>query len=129
MNPKVLRRERKLALHCVGLLSSYSTFGSSRKLADYFVTDDKDLCLFAYERGSLTKLSQVVNSITPTDKPLTWEEEESEHISSLREASLFMILAPLLSTHWNCNRQLSAQLQPYRCGITIFVGRSLRTTL
>ncbi|KAF9651456.1 ARM repeat-containing protein [Thelephora ganbajun] len=64
----------------------------------YFVTDDKDLCMFAYERGSLTKLSQAVDSITPTDKPPIWEEEESEHISSLREAALSAIAALSL---WN----------------------------
>lgn len=75
------------------LYTVYAVSSSCRNLnlpyenSDYFVTDDKDLCMFAHERGSLTKLSQVVNSITPTDRPPTWEEEESEHISSLREVN------------------------------------------
>jgi hypothetical protein len=75
--------------------SCFITFGSLAKLADFFVTDDKDLCTFAYERGSLTKLSQVVTSITPTDRPQTWEEEESEHISSLREVIYLITDDPL----------------------------------
>jgi len=73
---------------------------SLQTFIDYFVTDDKDLCMFAYERGSLTKLSQVVTSITPTDRPPTWEEEESDHISSLREVSSGVRKDALWSTHW-----------------------------
>ena len=79
--------------------SSFGVFGSLRKPIDYFVTDDKDLCMFAYERGSLAKLSQVVNSITPTDRSPTWEEEESEHISSLREVSSCIPYSPLSLAH------------------------------
>lgn len=72
---------------------------SLRKFVDYFVTDDKDLCIFAYERGSLAKLSQAVNSITPADRSPTWEEEESEHISSLREVSSLPLNYLLPSTY------------------------------
>jgi len=98
-----------------------------QKLIDYFVTDDKDLCMFAYERGSLAKLSQVVNSITPTDRPPTWEEEESEHISSLREVSLCVFCSPSPLAHLGFYRRLSVRSQPCHCGITISVGRLLRT--
>jgi hypothetical protein len=98
-----------------------------RELIDYFVTDDKDLCMFAYERGSLTKLSQVVNSITPSDRPPTWEEEESEHISSLREVNSCVQDNHLPLTHSGHDRRLSARSQPCRCGIMIFVGRSPKT--
>jgi uncharacterized UPF0160 family protein len=52
---------------------------------DYFVRDDKDLGIFAYERGSLKKLSKLVESMTPTEKTSEWDDEESDHISSLRE--------------------------------------------
>ena len=108
--------------------SELSLFGSLRELIDYFVTDDKDLCMFAYERGSLTKLSQLVNTITPTDRPPTWEEEESEHISSLREASFIVLNDSMQPTHKDYDRLLSVQSQLCRCGTMISVGRLLRTT-
>lgn len=95
--------------------SGFVVFKILRKLVDYFVTDDKDLCIFAYDRGSLTKLSQSVNSITPTDRPTTWEEEESEHISSLREVSSLLLINPLSSTHWGHNRRPSLRSQPCHC--------------
>ena len=107
--------------------SSFVVFGILRKAIDYFVTDDKDLCMFAYERGSLAKLSQVVNSITPTDRSPTWEEEESEHISSLREVSSCVLYRSSPSVHRGPDRRLSVRSQPCRCGITISVGRLLRT--
>ena len=127
MKPRVLRRGRRLALHCVRRFLELCFFRSLRKLIDYFVTDDKDLCMFAYERGSLAKLSQVVNSITPADRSPTWEEEESEHISSLREVRSRVLRNFIPLTHLSYDRQLSVRSQPCHCGIMISVGRLLRT--
>lgn len=83
--------------------SGFIVLGISRKPIDYFVTNDKNLCMLAYKHGSLAKLSQVVNSITSIDRP---EEEESEHISSLREVSSCMPYNPLPSAHCS-DRRLS----------------------
>lgn len=129
MKPRVLRQGRKLVLHYVRRFFEVSSRSEhrSRKFIDYFVTDDKDLCTFAYERGSLTKLSQIVNSITPTDRPPTWEEEESEHVSSLREVSSEAKKNPPQFAYRDYNRLLLARSQPFHCGITISAGRLPRT--
>jgi len=91
------------------------------------VAGDKDLCMFAYEHESLAKLSQVVNSITPTDRPPACEEEESEHISSLREVSSCVLYGSLPSAHLGSDRRLLVRSHPCHCGITNLVGRLLRT--
>lgn len=41
--------------------------------------------LFAHERGTLTKLSQLVESMNPSEKTTDWDDEESDNLSSLRE--------------------------------------------
>lgn len=54
------------------------------KAVDYLVSDDKDLCQLAYERGSLTKLANLVKSITPSEASGEWDEDEPDSMSSLR---------------------------------------------
>lgn len=49
------------------------------------VTDDKPLCKLVYERGALTKLSNLLKSITPTEPPSEWDVDEPETDSTLRE--------------------------------------------
>ena len=51
---------------------------------DYLVSDDKDLCQLAYDHGSLTKLTNLVKSITPSESSVQWDEDEPDSISSLR---------------------------------------------
>ncbi|KAI0797444.1 armadillo-type protein [Abortiporus biennis] len=103
-----------------GLISSESESIQTRTKACYIlynlISDDKDLCQLAYERGSLTRLANVIKAITPIEPatsnsiptsaptvPVTagaggsgpmsssgveWDEDEPESISSLREAAL-----------------------------------------
>ena len=52
---------------------------------DHLVSDDKDLCQLAFERGSLAKLSEVVKAITPSEASSEWDEDEPESISCFRE--------------------------------------------
>ena len=59
---------------------------------DYLVSDDKDLCQLAYERGSLTKLADTVKAITPSEATAEWDEDEPESISCLREVSIYIVL-------------------------------------
>jgi len=54
-------------------------------LPDYLITDEKELCQAAFDRGSLTKLSNLVKSITPAEKASDWDEDEPESMSRLRE--------------------------------------------
>ena len=49
------------------------------------VTDDKTLCKLVYERGALTKLSNLLKSITPNEPPSEWDADEPETLSALRE--------------------------------------------
>ncbi len=59
------------------------------------MSDDKLLCKLVYERGALTKLSNLLKSITPTEPPSEWDVDEPETDSTLREvgAILFNILS------------------------------------
>ncbi|KAI0683713.1 armadillo-type protein [Cytidiella melzeri] len=61
----------------------------------YLVSDDKDLCQLAYERGSLGKLARLVKSITPSETSTSpnWDEDEPDSTSSLRAAALTAIAA------------------------------------
>ncbi|EKM55266.1 uncharacterized protein PHACADRAFT_255760 [Phanerochaete carnosa HHB-10118-sp] len=59
----------------------------------YLVCDDKDLCQLAFDRGSLTKLANLVRSITPSEPAPGWDEDEPESIARLREAALTAIAA------------------------------------
>lgn len=54
---------------------------------DQLVCDDKDICQLAFERGSLTKLANLLKSITPSEASPGWDEDEPESVSRLREAS------------------------------------------
>ena len=70
-------------------LSTYPTL-------DYLVIDDKELCQTAFDRGSLTKLSDLVHTLTPPPTtenkvPPEWEEDEPESLCCLREAALTTI--------------------------------------
>lgn len=58
--------------------------------ADNLVSDNKELCKLAFERGSLAKLAWLVKSITPTEKTAEWEEDEPESRSCLREVRVFI---------------------------------------
>jgi armadillo repeat-containing protein 8 len=55
------------------------------------ITDQKELCQIAFERGSLSKLATLVQSITPFDPPAGWDEDEALSVSLLREAALTAI--------------------------------------
>lgn len=55
---------------------------------DFLVTDHRALCQLAFERNSLVQVSQLVKSITPTEKTTEIDEDESENVSRLREVSL-----------------------------------------
>ncbi|OCH93874.1 ARM repeat-containing protein [Obba rivulosa] len=57
------------------------------------VSDDKELCKLAYDRGSLSKLASLVKAITPLERSVEWEEDEPESISRLREAALTTVAA------------------------------------
>ena len=54
-------------------------------LPDHLVCDDKDLCHLAFERGSLTKLADLVKAVTPSEAPPGWDEDEPESVARLRE--------------------------------------------
>ncbi|THH14939.1 hypothetical protein EW146_g5460 [Bondarzewia mesenterica] len=60
-------------------------------ILNYLVTDEKELCQMAFDRGCLTKLAALVKSITQTEKASEWDEDEAESISCLREAALTAI--------------------------------------
>ncbi|KAI0077112.1 ARM repeat-containing protein [Panus rudis PR-1116 ss-1] len=57
------------------------------------VSDDKDLCQLAYDRGSLAQLAELVRSITPSEPNVEWDEDEPESVSALREAAFTCIAA------------------------------------
>ncbi|EPQ57852.1 ARM repeat-containing protein [Gloeophyllum trabeum ATCC 11539] len=57
-------------------------------ILSYLVTDDRELCQLAFERGSLSKVSDLAKQITPLEKSSDWDEDEPESISCLREAAL-----------------------------------------
>ncbi|KZT09593.1 ARM repeat-containing protein [Laetiporus sulphureus 93-53] len=52
------------------------------------VSDNKELCDLAFQRGSLDKLAALIKHITPTEKNPELEEDEPESVSCLREAAL-----------------------------------------
>ena len=58
-------------------------------IVDYLVSDNKELCQLAFDRGSLKKLAELVKSITPSDAPPGWDEDEPESISILREVRMY----------------------------------------
>lgn len=53
--------------------------------------------LFAHERGTLTKLSQLVESMNPSEKTTDWDDEESDNLSSLREVICFSLVLAMFS--------------------------------
>lgn len=55
---------------------------------DHLVTDDATLCHTAFLRGSLEKLANLVQSITPLENHTEWDEDESESVSCLREVGI-----------------------------------------
>lgn len=55
------------------------------------VSDDKPLCKLVYERGALTKLSNLLKSITPTEPPSEWDVDEPETDSTLREVGTILL--------------------------------------
>jgi armadillo repeat-containing protein 8 len=69
---------------------------STNHILDYLVMDEKELCQTAFDRGSLSKLSDLVHDLTPpppaeTKVPPEWEEDEPESLCCLREAALTTI--------------------------------------
>ncbi|KAI0280546.1 armadillo-type protein, partial [Russula aff. rugulosa BPL654] len=65
-------------------------------ILNYLVMDDKELCQTAFDRGSLTKLSDLVHTLTPpptteSKVPPEWEEDEPGSLCCLREAALTTI--------------------------------------
>ncbi|KAJ6617124.1 armadillo-type protein [Mycena sp. CBHHK59/15] len=59
----------------------------------YLVTDNAALAFSAFERGCLAKLAALVQGITPLETRTDWEEDESDSVAALREASLTAIAA------------------------------------
>ncbi|TFK46722.1 ARM repeat-containing protein [Heliocybe sulcata] len=57
----------------------------------YLVTDDRELCQLAFERGSLAKVAELAKQVTPNVTTPEWDEDEPQSISSLREAALTAI--------------------------------------
>jgi len=59
--------------------------------------DERELCQTAFDRGSLSKLSDLVHTLTPPPSvtenkvPPEWEEDEPESLCCLREAALTTI--------------------------------------
>jgi hypothetical protein len=69
---------------------------STKQILDYLVMDEKELCQTAFDRGSLSKLSELVHALTPPPPtenkvPQEWEEDEAESLCWLREAALTTI--------------------------------------
>ncbi|KAL5511605.1 hypothetical protein ACEPAH_4822 [Sanghuangporus vaninii] len=60
-------------------------------ILSWLVADHTDRCLDAWKSGALTKLAEVVSSVTPTTKPQEWEDGEAIDTSRLREAALTAI--------------------------------------
>ncbi|KAL5490344.1 hypothetical protein ACEPAI_5177 [Sanghuangporus weigelae] len=60
-------------------------------ILSWLVADNTDRCLDAWKSGALTKLAEVVSSVTPTTKPQEWEDGEAIDTSRLREAALTAI--------------------------------------
>lgn len=77
-------------VHFVDIVSS-ELWSENLLNLDHLVSDDKDLCQLAYDRGSLTKLADTVKAITPSDATAEWDEDEPESISCLREVSLHVV--------------------------------------
>ncbi|TFY76979.1 hypothetical protein EWM64_g7033, partial [Hericium alpestre] len=83
-------------MHVMNRLISSSTDSPQARtkacfILKYLVTDEKELCQMAFDGGSLGKLSDLVKSITPTDKASEWDEDEADSICCLREAALTSI--------------------------------------
>lgn len=51
--------------------------------------DDNDRCNDAVKAGALTKLSDVIKTITPAIIPQEWEDGEAVDIARLREVMSF----------------------------------------
>ena len=69
---------------------------STKQILDYLVMDEKELCQTAFDRGSLSKLSELVHALTPPPPtenkvPPELEEDEPESLCCLREAALTTI--------------------------------------
>jgi armadillo repeat-containing protein 8 len=69
----------------------------TNEIIDYLVMDEKELCQTAFDKGSLSKLSDLVHALTPPPPPTEnkvppeWEEDEPESLCCLREAALTTI--------------------------------------
>lgn len=86
----------------------------SQFLIVHLVADDKDLCQLAYDRGALSKLAQLVKSITPTEPQNDWDEDEPESISALREAAFTALAAiSLFENDIRCEITDKLHLIPY----------------
>ena len=78
---------------------------------DHLVADHRTFCQLAFERNSLNHVGQLVNAITPVEKPTEEEEDEPESISRLREVCTFFYLRstyvtnhiPLGGPHRRCS--------------------------
>ncbi|KAI0333622.1 ARM repeat-containing protein [Cubamyces sp. BRFM 1775] len=57
------------------------------------VSDNRLFCQLAFERNSLAKVANLINSITPAEKSLESEEDEPESVCRLREAALTAVAA------------------------------------
>src|SRR6267142_3125731 len=70
---------------------------STKQILDYLVMDEKELCQTAFDRGSLSQLSELFHAHTPLPPtenkvPPEWEEDEPDSLCCLREAALTMIV-------------------------------------
>ncbi|CAL1705500.1 unnamed protein product [Somion occarium] len=80
----------------------------------HLVSDDKDLCQLAYERGSLNQLADLVKSITPSEPNVQWDEDEPESQACLREAAFTTIASiALFDNDIRCEITDNLRLIPY----------------
>lgn len=64
---------------------------SRRYILDSLVSDNRVFCQLAFERNSLAKVANLINSITPAEKSPESEEDEPESVCRLREVRFLQI--------------------------------------
>ncbi|KAH8106958.1 ARM repeat-containing protein [Cristinia sonorae] len=106
-------------IHVVnGILTSTTQTAQIRTKACFIlyhlVADEKELCQLAYDRGVVSKLAHIIVSITPTEPLNTWDEDEPESVSALREAAFTAIAAiALFDNDIRCEITDQLHLIPY----------------
>ncbi|KAJ8496841.1 hypothetical protein ONZ51_g884 [Trametes cubensis] len=73
--------------------TSYQTKTKACFVLYSLVSDNRVFCQLAFERNSLAKVANLINSITPAEKSPESEEDEPESVCRLREAALTAVAA------------------------------------